>query len=416
MLSEEVIEKVIERLTRRIEQGNTYVLEQIGKSIKQIGTLSPSQAQQLYQIMRYGGDFDKIINKLAEITDLNEKDIYKIFDEIAKSDYNYTKRFYDYRGKKFIPYEENIALKRQVQALASITAGEYRNLTQTMAFTKKVNGKVVYTPLARAYQDTLDKAVLSVLQGKNTFQEEMYSTIKELAESGIKTVNYDTGTTLRLDSAVRMQMKGALRNLHNEIQEQVGKEYDADGVEISVHSHPAPDHAEVQGRQFSINQYDENGKLIKEGEFEKFQSDRDARDYKGKLFPAEYKGRDRRSISQYNCYHYTFAIVLGVNEPEYSDKQLQEIINDTNQKIEFEGKQYDKYQCTQLQRQIELAIRKQKDVQIMAKASGNNKLLLRSQMKITQLTRKYRDLSKASGLPTKMERMRVPGYKRARVK
>jgi hypothetical protein len=69
-----------------------------------------------------------------------------------------------------------------------------------------------------------------------------------------------------------------------------------------------------------------------------------------------------------------------------------------------------------LQRQIELAIRKQKDVQIMAKASGNNKLLLRSQMKITQLTRKYRDLSKASGLPTKMERMRVPGYKRARVK
>lgn len=404
MLSEEVIEKVIERLTRRIEQGNTYVLEQIGKSIKQIGTLSPSQAQQLYQIMRYGGDFDKIINKLAEITDLNEKDIYKIFDEIAKSDYNYTKRFYDYRGKKFIPYEENVALKRQVQALASITAGEYRNLTQTMAFTKKVNGKVVYTPLARAYQDTLDKAILSVLQGKNTFQEEMYSTLKELAESGIKTVDYTNGRSMRLDSAVRMQMKGALRNLHNEIQEQVGKEYDADGVEISVHMNPAPDHAEVQGRQFSNE------------EFEKFQNDIDAKDYKGRLFSAEFEGHDRRSISEYNCYHYTFAIVLGVNKPEYSDEELQKIIDDTNKEIEFDDKKYNKYECTQLQRKLELEIRKQKDTQIMAKASGNNELIDESQQKITQLTRKYRDLSKASGLPTKMERMRVPGYKRTRVK
>lgn len=400
MLSEEVIEKVIERLTRRIEQGNTYVLQKIGESIKKIGTLSPSQAQQLYQIIRYGGDYDKIIKKLTEITNLNEKDIYKIFDEIAKNDYNYAKQFYEYRNKKFIPYDENVALKRQVRALAKITADEYRNLSKTMAFTKKVNGKVVYTPLARAYQDTLDKAILSVSEGKTAFQEQMYSTIKELAESGIKTANYSTGRTMRLDSAVRMQMKGALRNLHNEIQEQVGKEFDADGVEISVHSHPAPDHAEVQGRQFSNE------------EFNKFQNDIDAKDYKGKLFPAEYKGRDRRSISEYNCYHYTFSIVLGVSKPEYTDEQLQEIINDTNQKIEFEGKQYDKYQCTQLQRQIELAIRKQKDVQITAKASGDNKLILESQMRITQLTRKYMDLSKASGLPTKMERMRVPSYKR----
>jgi hypothetical protein len=404
MISEEIIDKVIERLVRRIEQGNTYVLEKIGESIKKIGTLSPSQAQQLAQIMRYGGDFDKIINKLAEITNLNEKDIYKIFDEIANSDYNYAKQFYDYRGKKFIPYEENIALKRQVQALARITANEYRNLTKTMAFTKKVNGKVVYTPLARTYQDVLDKAVLSVSQGKTTFQEEMYSTIKELANSGIKTVNYDTGRSMRLDSAVRMQMKGALRNLHNEIQEQIGQEYDADGVEISVHLNPAPDHAEVQGRQFSNE------------EFDKFQNDIDAIDYKGKLFPAEFEGHDRRSISEYNCYHYTFAIVLGVNKPEYSDEELQQIIDDTNKKIEFDGKKYNKYECTQLQRKLELEIRKQKDTQIMAKASGNNELVDESQQRITQLTNKYRELSKVSGLATKMQRMRVSGYKRTKVK
>jgi predicted RecB family endonuclease len=351
-------------------------------------------------VLKYGGDYDKIVDKLAEITELNVKDIYKIFDEVAKNDYNFAKQFYDYRGKKFIPYEENIVLQQQVRAIANITAGEYRNLTRSLAFTKRVNGRIVYTDLARTYQDTLDKAVLSVVQGKNTFQEQMYSTIKELANSGIKSVNYGTNRSMRLDSAVRMQMKGALRNLHNETQEIFGKEFGADGVEISVHGNPAPDHAEVQGRQFSNE------------EFNKFQNDIDAVDYTGKLFPAEFDGHDRRSISEYNCYHYTFAIVLGVSEPEYSNKELQEIINNNNKGFELDGKHYTNYEGTQLQRQLETEIRKAKDTQIMAKASGNNELIDESQQRITQLTRKYKELSDISGLPTKVQRLRVSGYRR----
>lgn len=404
MLNEQVIDKVIERLVNRIEEGNTYTLKKIGESIKKIGTLSPSKAQELVQVLKYGGDYDKIVNKLAEITELNVKDIYKIFDEVAKNDYNFAKQFYDYRGMKFIPYEENIALQQQVRAIANITAGEYRNLTRSLAFTKRVNGRIVYTDLARTYQDTLDKAVLSVIQGKNTFQEQMYSTIKELANSGIKSVNYGTNRSMRLDSAVRMQLKGALRNLHNETQEIFGREFGADGVEISVHGNPAPDHAEVQGRQFSNE------------EFNKFQNDIDAVDYTGKLFPAEFDGHDRRSISEYNCYHYTFAIVLGVSEPEYSNKELQEIIDNNEQGFELDGKHYTNYEGTQLQRQLETEIRKQKDIQIMAKASGNDQLIGESQQRITQLTHKYKELSDISGLQTKMQRMRVSGYKRTKIK
>lgn len=404
MLNEQVIDKVIERLVNRIEEGNAYTLKKIGESIKKIGTLSPSKAQELVQVLKYGGDYDKIVDKLAEITELNVKDIYKIFDEVAKNDYNFAKQFYDYRGMKFIPYEENIALQQQVRAIANITVGEYRNLTRSLAFTKRVNGRIVYTDLARTYQDTLDKAVLSVIQGKSTFQEQMYLTIKELANSGIKSVNYGTNRSMRLDSAVRMQMKGALRNLHNEIQEQVGQEFDADGVEISVHGNPAPDHAEVQGRQFSNE------------EFNKFQNDIDAVDYTGKLFPAEFDGHDRRSISEYNCYHYTFAIVLGISEPEYSDKQLQEIINNNNKGFELDGKHYSMYEGEQLQRKLETEIRKAKDTQIMAKASGNNELVEEAQQRITQLTNKYRELSDISGLPTKMQRLRVSGYRRTKVK
>ena len=417
MLSDEVLEKVVERLTRRIEQGNTYVLEQIGKSIKKIGALSPSKAQQFVQVLKYGGDYDKITKKLAEITKMNVKDIKDIFEEVAKSDYQFTKQFYDFRDKKFIPYEKNKVLKTQVEALANVTAKEYANLSRTLAFTRQVNGKVVATPLSKMYNEILDKAILSVSQGKTTFQEEMYSTIKELASSGLKTIDYDTRRTMRLDSAVRMQMRGALRNLHNETQQIIGKEYDADGVEISVHLNPAPDHALVQGRQFSTNKYDKNGKLIKKGEFEKFQNDEDAKSYDGMLFPAisEETGRDRRAISEYNCYHYTFAIILGVNKPEYSNEQLQKIIDDNERGFTFEGKHYTMYEGTQLQRALETEIRKAKDEQIMARSADIPEGISQAQKKITMLTNKYKQLSKASQLSTKLERARVSGYKRVAI-
>ena len=71
---------------------------------------------------------------------------------------------------------------------------------------------------------------------------------------------------------------------------------------------------------------------------------------------------------------------------------------------------------TQLQRRIELNIRKQKDTQILARASGDTELIEQSQNKIRLLTSKYNDLCKASGLLPKKQRMSVAGYKRINIK
>ena len=62
---------------------------------------------------------------------------------------------------------------------------------------------------------------------------------------------------------------------------------------------------------------------------------------------------------------------------------------------------------TQLQRRIELNIRKQKDTQILARASGDTELIEQSQNKIRLLTSKYNDLCNASGLLPKKQRMSV---------
>lgn len=145
------------------------------------------------------------------------------------------------------------------------------------------------------------------------------------------------------------------------------------------------------GRQFSIEEYDklENGEI--------------ATDYQGN----KYDGSDKRHIGEYNCYHKIFSIVLGVSKPEYTDKQLNDIRESNLSGFEFEGKHYTMYEGSQLQRRIELNIRRQKDTQILARASGDNELVEQSQNKIRLLTSKYNDLCKTSGLLPKKIRMQV---------
>lgn len=402
MLNDEVIEKVSERLVERINNLNIYILKKIAQSIKKIGMLTPSEAHKLVYILQFGGDYDKIVNKLVEITQLNVKDIQKIFRDVAKENYEFAEKFYKYRNKKYIPFEENELLQRQINTIATQTIEKYINISDTRGIGYTITddkGNLIFKDVSRLYQDTVDEAILSVSQGKTTFQEEMSRAMQKIGSSGLKYVDYSTGTTRRLDSALAMNIRDGVRQLHNENEILFGKEFGADGVEITVHNNPAPDHAEVQGRQFTNE------------EFNKFQNDIDCVDVKGRKFPAEFERHDRRSISQYNCYHNIFPIIIELAKPRFTDEQLQEIIDKSEEEIEFDGKKYNRYELGQLQRKIETSIRKWKDIQIMGKESGIEKTILKAQKKINQLTNKYYELSKVSGLPTKLERLQVERYR-----
>lgn len=416
MLSDEVLEKVIDRLTERINQGNEYIISEIGKSIGQLRTVTPSKAHQLGQLLKYGGNYEKIVAELTKITKLNEKEIYQIFDEVAKNNYEFAEQFYNYRDIDYIPYDEHSTLKNTVDAIAKITADEYVNIsnTRTIGYAiKDDDGNLIFRNIKQTYYEMIDEAILNVDAGKETFDSALYRNLKEIGESGLKVVYPSTYVdkegrvqyyTRRLDSAIKMNMRDGLRQLHNETQEIFGEEFDADGVEISVHGNPADDHADVQGRQFSKEEY------------EKLQTEGYAKDYEGHLVDMRrYSKKGNmsfRPISQYNCYHYIFNIVLGVDTPEYTEEQLEKINEENEKGFDFEGKHYTNYEGTQLQRRIETEIRKAKDNQIIGKASKNVKLIDESQQRITQLTNKYRKLNKISGLPDAISRARVIGYKR----
>lgn len=399
MIEEKQVEQIVEKLIERVNKANTLFLKSIGSSIKEIGKLTPTEAHQLVQMLKYGDSYDNLIKEISKYTDMNVKDIDKIFKAYAKKDQQFYKKFYQYRNKPFIPFDENMALKNQTQALANVVSNQMYNFTRANILGYTINGR--FYNLRDTYNKVLDEAFVNVSQGKLTFDSAMANILQDIGGNGLKTIEYETGRSMRLDSAVRMHLKSRLRELHNENQKIIGAEIDADGYEITVHDNPAPDHEEVQGRQFSISEYD------------KLNSGLEAQDYEGNIYSLDYDfNGSYRPISELNCYHTIFSIVLGVSKPRYDDKQLQKIIDDNNKGFELDGKHYTNYEGTQMQRSLERAIREQKDIQILGKASGNEELIAKSQDKIRILTNKYKELSEASGLSMKSNRMRVSGYKR----
>ena len=401
MLNNNQEEQLVQLLIDRINALNEDILEIIGNRIKEIGEMTPTQVHQINQMLMYNTDIKEIIEKLAEVSGMNVNDIYSLFEYSAKTNQDFARQFYRARGISYIPYAQNKVLKDQVRAIAEITAREYANISRTSAIgytIKDLDGNITFKDISSVYKDTIDKAILNVGQGKTTYQQEMRNAIKQIGQSGLKTLDYESGRSVRLDSAIRQNTLEGLRTLTNQIQQQFGEEFGADGVEVSHHINSAPDHIDtVDGKQFSLNgDRVVNGKLYKD-------------------FKTVNNSLDRQ-VSTLNCRHYIFSIVLGVNKPQYTDKQLEEDKKKNKQGFDFEGKHYSNYEGEQLQRLIERRIREQKDVQILAKASGDKELTQQVQAKITQLTTKYRQVVKVSGLPNQLKtRASVVGYKRINV-
>ena len=243
MLSQEVEERLSEHLVNRIEEANTYILKRIGEAIKQISTLTPSQAYQIQQILKYGGTYNEIAKELARVSGKNVQDIYKIFEEVAKNNKQFAKQFYKYRGIDYIPYSKDIALQNQVNSIARLTADTYLNIANTRGIGflfRNQNGQMYFKDIQQAYYEIIDRGILAISQGKETFQTEMRRIIKDVGGNGV--VIYESGRTRRLDSAVRMNLLDGIRQVSNETAQRFAQEYDADGVEISTHINPAPDH------------------------------------------------------------------------------------------------------------------------------------------------------------------------------
>lgn len=393
MKDNEKLDLILERFYQRFNKYNTKVLKKIGEAIKQIGEMPPSKAYQLGQQLKYGVELDNLLSELSKISGQSILDVKQLFDKVAEENVDFAEKYYKAKDKEFTEYKDNKPLQRYVKTIKKETYGTFKNLSKStnVGFTfKDENNNTIFKPFKRAYRDLIDEAVYNVTTGVKDYQSAMRNTINDIADSGIKihesSVKYKSGYNRRIDSSVRQNILEGVRQINLGVQERIGDEIGADGVEISVHFPCAEDHLDIQGRQYTKKA------------FEKMNANLD------------------RPIGTYNCRHFIFSIVMGVDEQQYSDNALYKMRRRNNETIEYEGKIYNKYEATQLQRKIETAIRKQKDRQIIARASDDKEAITIAQQKISQLTQKYNEFSKTAGLDTYKNRLSVTGYRRVSTK
>lgn len=403
MLSEKDIEKLIAPIINRQESINTFVLQTIAKRINEIGSVNPSQLKQLEVLYRSGADVKKINDEIARLTGLQVKDIKHIIKTVAVDNYIDVKPYYDYRHISYIPFIKNKPLQQIVTSIANQTAGTYLNMSKAQAFMIRdlKNPNVLRpTSISNTYQTVIDEAIQAAQQGSIDYKTAMRRTMQQLVDSGIRYVNYDTPTgrryTQRLDTAVRRNILDGVRAINQGVQDEVGKQFNSDGKEITVHTNSALDHEPIQGHQFTNEQFD------------KLQNAQSFEDVNGNKFkPIE------RAIGTLNCRHFTYSIIIGVSKPLYTQDQLDKLIEKNHKGYTPPGGNHmTMYDCTQYQRQLETKVRHAKDGQMTAKTAGDIELAKMYQAKIDKWTKQYEAFSNACGLGVHKDKMTVSGYRR----
>lgn len=405
---EEISNAVVERLVRRQEKANERILKEIGKILGEIGNLTPSKAYTIGQQLKYGESLEKIVKILSETSKINEVEIYRMLEEEARKNLDLKKIYFKAKKVDFIPYSKNAPLKNLVNQIARTTLKSYRNISQTTALTfLDINGNKVTRGIGQAYNQIVDDAILNVATGKETFYEAMKNQLKTIGQAGVQTLEYEGGYHRRIDSALRMNLQDGLNQLAIAQQELVGEQFGYDGWEITVHSFPAPDHL-FQGHIFDKDEYKK---------LQDYNYFGNIKDINGNIYTRSSEERIR-PVGTLNCYHQAWSIVIGVDRPRYSEEELNKIIENNNKGFEYEGKKYKTlYDATQKQRQIELAIRRNREEEIGLKASyekltGENKEKIKIELdknrkRTRELLTKYHDFSSKAGLPSKLERARL---------
>lgn len=376
MLSDNDLTDFSYEVASRYEKINVTLIKVMAEQIKEIGRLTPSNVNRLEQMIKYNQNIDKITYLLAQESGKSLSDIMDIYEQSGKGIYDNMLYMYKYRQLEPVPFSENIAMQTYLNGMRTLTANTFVNLAST---------SVIFEP----YRQLVDIAVQAITSGVSSYTDYIREAITSppLGHTLIKDawegmrVQYSSGYTRRLDSAVRMNILDGVKQVNNATREQVSKEVGADGIEITAHALCAKDHLPIQGRQFTK---------------EKF---------------AEINSQLKRKISTCNCKHYTFPIILGLSPKTYTSEELDKYKELSNREVDIDGKKYSRYDVTQIQRNIETEIRRQKERYIFSSGIDDKITMQKAENRILLLSRKYKSVSSQANLAQRVNRLYVPDYK-----
>ena len=377
MLTPEQLQNLPQELTDLYDQLSEFILRDIARRIAKGAQITDTAEYQLYRARSLGLSTDENAAKIAEINGSSAAEINRLIREAAaQSDEFDRKMLGDDKGAE-IPLEENTQLQKLISAQIAETAGKCENLTNTMGFADHdFLGRVYYLSMTDMYRREMDAAHMKVVTGATDYMTAIRQACIMLAASVVRSIDFESWRADRIEVAARRALLTSVAHVTHRISEQNGEELGADGWEMSAHSGSRPSHAVYQGRQYTQEQYE---RIIKP------------------------------LISEPNCRHVVFPIILGVSEPVYTEEELQNI---DQPPFTYEGRTYTAYEASQQMRKMERAMRKQKDRCIVADAAGDEESFTTASIKLRRQKDIYEDFCKAADSYTQYERTYVAGYGR----
>ncbi len=372
MLTPKQLQSLPKPLTDIYSELSDFVLQDIAMRISEAAKITDTAEYLMYRARALGMSKDEITAEIARINGVAQTKIEELIREAAERSDEFDRRMLGAGSTA-----DDRQLQKLINAKIEQTRGLCTNLTGTLGFAQRTaDGRMVYGSATDFLRKQMDMAQMKVMTGVCDYNTAVRQACFALADSGLRTVYYASGHSDRIEVAVRRALMTSVSQLTQKISEQNAEEFSADGWEISAHVGARPSHAIYQGRQYPQSQYETI------------------------VLPL---------ITDYNCRHSAYPIIMGVTKPAYTDEELAAL---DPPPFTYEGRQYTAYEAQQQMRKMERAMRRQKDRCVVADAVGDKDAFTAASIKLRRQKDYYEDFCKAAGTYTEYERTFVSGYNR----
>ena len=376
----EALPSAMEQLYRSLQLNiMSDLTERLKANGEEITSAADWQINRLYEL---GVSKDEIDNLIQSTLDVSDDEIDRIYDEVVKSGYARNEELYTSKGKEYIPYAENKQLQQLVKAVKNQTKSEYRNITGSLGFAvRNADNTLSFTPLADFYQRTLDNGLMQIASGAVDYNTVLKKVVKAMTDSGLRTVDYASGWSNRVDVAARRALMTGFNQVVAKVNEDNAEQLGTEYFEVSYHRGARPTHQVWQGRVYSKKELETVCGL-------------------GTV----------TGLCGANCYHSYSPFIKGVDKPTYSDEELDRMNEEENTPKEYNGRQYTAYEAQQRQRQLETAMRADRQkIELLTQGGADYDTITGEKVRYFQRQDEYVKFSKAMNLPQQWERITVNG-------
>lgn len=376
----EALPSVMEQLYRSLQLNiMSDLTERLKANGEEITSAADWQINRLYEL---GVSKDEIDILIQNTLDVSNDEIDRIYDEVVKSGYARNEKLYTSKGKEHIPYAENKLLQQLVKTVKNQTKSEYRNITGSLGFAvRNADNTLSFTPLADFYQRTLDNGLMQIASGAVDYNTVLKKAVKAMTDSGLRTVDYASGWSNRVDVAARRALMTGFNQVVAKVNEDNAEQLGTEYFEVSYHRGARPTHQVWQGRVYSKKELETVCGL-------------------GTV----------TGLCGANCYHSYSPFIKGIDTPTYSEEELDRMNEEENTTKEYNGRQYTAYEAQQRQRQLETAMRADRQkIELLTQGGADDDTITGAKVRYFQRQDEYVKFSKAMNLPQQWERITIDG-------